>query len=83
MLPSAAYNAKPAPIHSGDFDAVGFSTAFMTSAGYGLLVDRGSGQSGAAAKPAAPFASGGLASQAAGLAVLVAVLYYVDKRIAR
>jgi hypothetical protein len=82
MFPSAPYNAKPAPIHAGDFDAIDFSTVLLTSSGYAMLAG-GSGQTAAAAKPAAPFSSGGLASQLAGLAVVGALLLYLDKRIAR
>jgi hypothetical protein len=82
MLPSAPYNAKPAPIHSGDFDAVGFSTALLTSSGYALLAG-GSGQGAAAAKPAASFTTGGFGSQLVAVALLGLGLLYLDKRIAR
>ena len=82
MFPSVPYNSKPAPIHTGDFDAVGFSTAFLTSSGYAALVG-GSGQAGAAAKPAAPIQSGGLGSQVVAIGALGLVLLYLDHRIAR
>jgi hypothetical protein len=80
-FPSAPYNAKPAPIHTGDFDAVGFSNVFLTSSGYASLVG-GSGQQGAAAKPQAPIYSGGLGSQVAALVVIGAVFWYLEHRIA-
>jgi hypothetical protein len=82
MFPFAPYNAKPAPIHSGDFDAVGFSTALLTSSGYAAIVG-GSGQAGAAAKPAAGIAQGGLGSQLVAIGALGLLLLYLDHRIAR
>lgn len=82
MFPSAPYNAKPAPIHSGDFDAVGFSTALLTSSGYAALVG-GSGQTAAAAKPGTPFAASGLGGQLVAVGLLGLALLYLDHRIAR
>jgi hypothetical protein len=82
MMPSAPYNAKPAPIHSGDFDAVGFSSVFLTSSGYAALMG-GSGQTGAAAKPAAGVQGHGIGSQLAAIGALGLALLYLDKRIAR
>ena len=86
MFPSAPYNGKPAPIHSGDFDAVGYSTVFQTSSGLAALMSGqagGSGQGGAAAKPAAGIREGGLASQAVAIVLLGLGLLYLDHRIAR
>lgn len=82
MYPSAPYNAKPAPIHTGDFDAVGFSTALLTSSGYAAL-QGGSGQAGAAAKPAAGMPQAGLGSQVVAVGLLGLALLYIDHRIAR
>ena len=87
-IPTASLNGKPAPIHVGDFDAVGYSTVFQTSSGFAALQDGrlgGSGQSGAAlvrgSFPA--IASGGMASPMVAIVALVAALLYLDHRIAR
>lgn len=82
MFPSAPFNGKPAPIHTGDFDAVGYSTVFQTSSGLAALIG-GSGQAGAAAKPAAGITQGGLGSQLVAIGALGALLLYLDHRIAR
>jgi len=83
-FPSAPYNAKPAPVHTGDYDAVGFSTVLLTSSGYAALVGGGSGQAGAAAKPAGPaVGQTGLRNQVVGIGVAALALLYLDKRIAR
>lgn len=86
-FPTAALNAKPAPIHAGDFDGVSYSTVFQTSSGYAVLQDGvlgGSGQRGAAVQGVfTGLSAGGLASPFVALAVLVVVLLYLDHRIAR
>ena len=85
--PTAALNGKPAPIHAGDFDAVGYSTVFQTSSGLAALQDGrvgGSGQSAAAMRGTLPvFTAGGLQSPIVAVAALVAALLYLDHRIAR
>ncbi len=87
MWPTAALNAKPAPLHAGDFDAVSYSTVFQTSSGYAALQDGfvgGSGQGGAAVQGAfTGLSAGGLASPLIALGALVLVLLYLDRRIAR
>jgi hypothetical protein len=85
MWPTAALNAKPAPLHAGDFDAVGYSTVLQTSTGWGMLQDGSSGQAGAAARRSNPMAltEGGLRSPLVAIAVVVAALLYLDHRIAR
>ncbi len=86
MWPQAALNAKPAPLHAGDFDAVDYSTVLQTSSGWAMLQDGSSGQSGAAARSAAPamaFTEGGLRSPVIALLIVGAVLLYLDHRIAR
>lgn len=80
MYPTAPYNGKPAPIHAGDIDAVDFSTVMLTSSGYAALTG---GQAAAAAKPSAGPPATGLGSQLLAGAALVALLVYLDKRIAR
>jgi hypothetical protein len=83
-FPSAPYNAKPAPVHTGDYDAVGFSTVFLTSSGFAALQGGASGQQGAAAKPAGPaVGQTGLRNQAIGIGVAVLALLYLDQRIAK
>ena len=85
-FPSTAFNGKPAPLHAGDFDAVGYSTVLQTSTGWGMLQDGASGQSGAAARrtgPAPSAGSLGLRSPLIALAAVAAVLVYLDKRIAK
>jgi hypothetical protein len=85
--PTAALNGKPAPIHAGDFDAVGYSTVFQTSSGLAALQDGqigGSGQSAAAMRGTFPaVTAGGLGSPIVALGALIVVLLYLDHRIAR
>jgi hypothetical protein len=85
-LPS--YNGKPAPIHSGDFDAVGFSTVELTSSGFAALAGGQYGSSGQGASASKPIAGtipslGGLASPVVAFGLLAAAVYYLDRRIAR
>lgn len=82
-IPSALYNSKPAPIHTGDFDASGYSTVYQTSSGFAALADGGSGQSAAASKGAVSFVQGGPRSGLAAFAAIGLVLLYLDHRIAR
>jgi len=69
MWPQAALNAKPAPLHAGDFDAVDYSTVLQTSSGWAMLQDGSS--------------EGGLRSPVIALLIVGAVLLYLDHRIAR
>ena len=81
MLPAAPYNAKPAPIHLGDWDARGFSTVFMTSAGYDSLVGQSTPTPSAVQLDAPRPAINWVQTSGAGVLLLVALAFYLDGRV--
>jgi hypothetical protein len=81
MYPDVTYNARPAPIHRGDWDAAGPSTVELTSSGYAELRRQSAGQVAGQAKLAAPTTPATfIATSGAGVLLLLGIALYLDRR---